>query len=47
VIGAWLYWILFAAAVGIWLAVPLVVRWEARQDERDAETWSRVPGATR
>lgn len=41
------YWLIFSAAVLIWLAVPIVARLEERADERDAELWSTLPGATR
>lgn len=41
------YWPVFLLAVIVWIAVPLVARWEARQDRRDRELWAELPGSTR
>lgn len=38
------YWLLFAIVVLIWLAVPLVARWERRADERDRAAWRDAGG---
>lgn len=38
------YWLVFAAAVLLWLAVPVVARLERRADERERELWRRMGG---
>lgn len=41
-----LYWVLFAAVSVAVFAGPKVCAWlEDRADQRDAEVWSRMPGA--
>lgn len=41
------YWILFAAVIIGCALVPICVLLERKEDERNREAWSRVPGSTR
>jgi len=43
----WFYWAIFAVAILLWVAVPIVDRWERRQDRRDQETWERIRSGLR
>jgi hypothetical protein len=36
------HWALFAVTALFWIAVPLVARWERRQDARDREIWKQI-----
>jgi hypothetical protein len=38
------YWMLFALAVIVWVAVPVCARLERRADERDRAAWRRMGG---
>lgn len=42
----WTQWALIVLA-GLWLSAPVVAWLDAREDRKNAERWSRMPGATR
>ena len=38
------YWLCFAVAVLLWIAVPVCARLERQADERDKAAWRRMGG---
>jgi hypothetical protein len=41
-VTAWWYWLAFAFLAVLVIGMPLVDRWERRQDARDKKTWERL-----
>jgi hypothetical protein len=38
----WWYWLAAATVVVLFFGIPLLDRWERRQDDRDRRTWERL-----